>query len=199
MTLKLIFTLSSVFLFCFQNSSICPSRSLPDMTFVYWENLKENQKNDILNSCNISKDVLEFYKGNLNIGDNSQTVKLLNRLSSISDKEKATPLYFYLFNQICIKADGSLSEILGNYCQKIVLSFPSYVVVYLGKNEGILKKYAQYLGYELYFKEEGTSMIEYSYSDFKKMLSEKAIRTKQYSEALTLFYHEIEQIMNKMD
>jgi len=42
-------------------------------------------------------------------------------------------------------------------------------------------------------------MIEYSYSDFKKMLSEKAIRTKQYSEALTLFYHEIEQIMNKMD
>lgn len=169
------------------------------MTFVYWENLKENQKNDILNSCNISKDVLEFYKGNFNIGDNSQTVKLLNRLSSISDKEKATPLYFYLFNQICIKADGSLSEILGNYCQKIVLSFPSYVVVYLGKNEDILKKYAQYLGYKLYFKEEGTSMIEYSYSDFKKMLSEKAIRTKQYSEALTLFYHEIEQIMNKMD
>ncbi len=199
MTLKLIFTLSSVFLFCFQNSSICPSRSLPDMTFVYWENLKKKKKNDILNSCNISKDVLEFYKGNFNIGDNSQIVTLLNRLSSISDKEKATPLYFYLFNQICIKADGSLSEILGNYCQKIVLSFPSYVVVYLGKNEDILKKYAQYLGYELYFKEEGTSMIEYSYSDFKKMLSEKAIRTKQYSEALTLFYHEIEQIMNKMD
>lgn len=199
MTLKLIFILSSVFLYCSQNNSTCPSRSLPDTTFVYWENLSVNQKNDILISDNISKDALEFYKGNFKIGDNSQTTTLLNMLSSIGDKEKTTPFYFFLFNQICIKADGSLSEILGNYCQKIVLSFPTYVVAYLGKNEDILKKYAQYLGYELYFKEEGTSMIEYSYSDFKKMLSEKAISTKQYNDALTLFYDEIEKVMKEID
>src|SRR5690554_3603474 len=100
MTLKLIFILSSVFLSCSQNSSTCPSRSLPDTTFVYWENLSVNQKNDILTSDNISKDALEFYKGNFKIGDNSQTTTLLNMLSSISDKEKTTPFYFFLFNQI---------------------------------------------------------------------------------------------------
>ena len=199
MILKLIFILSSVFFSCTPHSGTCINRSLSDTTFVYWENLTENQRNVILNSENVSKEAIEFYKGKLKIGDNGQTTALLNKLTSASNKDEMAPFYFFLFNQVCIKADGALSEMLGDYCQKIVLSSPAYVVNYFSRNESILKKYAQYLGYELYFKEEGTSTIKYSYSDFKKILSEKLTNTEQYKDVITLFYNEIDRAMKNMD
>lgn len=199
MGLKLIFILISVFMPCTQYKGACINGSLPDTTFVYWEDLTENQRNDILNTENINKEAIEFYKGTLKIGDNDQTTALLNILSSISDKDKTAPFYFFLFNQICIKSDGALSEMLGNYCQRIVLSSPAYVITYFDRNKEILKKYAEYLGYELYFKEEGTSTIEYSYSDFKKVLSEKLTNTEQNKNVLTLFYSEIDKVIKNMN
>jgi len=199
MILKLIFILSSVFFSCTSNSGTGINRSLSDTTFVYWENLTEIQKNVIIKSESASKEAIEFYNGKFKIGDNDQTIALLNTLTSTYDKDKTAPFYFFLFNQICIKADGALSEILGDYCQRIVLSSPAYVVTYFSRNESILKKYAQYLGYELYFKEEGTSTIEYNYSDFKKLLSEKLANTEQSKDVLTLFYNKIEEVMKNMD
>lgn len=199
MILKLIFILSSVFFSCTSNSGTGINRSLSDTTFVYWENLTEIQKNVIIKSENTSKEAIDFYNGKFKIGDNDQTIDLLNTLTSTYDKDKTAPFYFFLFNQICIKADGALSEILGDYCQRIVLSSPAYVVTYFSRNEGILKKYAHYLGYELFFKEEGTSTIEYNYSDFKKLLSEKLANTEQSKDVLTLFYNKIEEVMKNMD
>lgn len=199
MQLNFIFTLSLILLSCTQNNGTCINNSFTDSTFIYWETLNENQRNDILNSKNINKEAIEFYKGNFKIGDNTRTTALLEILTSISDKEKTAPFYFFLFNQICIKSDGALSEILGDYCQKMVLSSPSYVVNYFMSNEDILKKYAEYLGYELYFKEEGTSTLEYDYSDFKKMLSNKIENEKKYGTVLKLFYEEIEKSIKNME
>jgi hypothetical protein len=199
MQLNLIFILSTFFLSCTQNNGTYINNSFTDTTFVYWENLNENQRNDILNSENVNKEAIEFYKGKLKTGDNYQTTELLVTLSSISDKEKMTPFYFFLFNQICIKSDGALSEILGEYCQNTILSSPAYVVSYFIGNEEILKKYAEYLGFEMFFKEEGTSTIEYNYSDFKKILSDKIGSEKKYEAVLKLFYEEIEKSMKNME
>jgi hypothetical protein len=164
--------------------------------YVYWEDLTDDQKDEILNSNAVNKEALAFYKGEQQVSDNSKTIALLDTLSSITSSEKkTTSFYFFLFNQICIKADGALAEMLGDYCQRIVLNSPEYVINYFIKNENVLKKYAQYLGYELYFKEEGTSAIEYNYSDFKKMLSGKLKNTEQYKDVLMLFYSEIEKSM----
>ena len=188
MLLKYIFIISLFVFSCVQNNGNSIKNILPG-NYVYWEDLTDNQKDEILNSKVVNKEALAFYKGERQIGDNNKTIALLDTLSSIiNSEEKVTSFYFFLFNQICIKADGALSEILGDYCQRIVLNSPEYVINYFIKNENVLKKYAQYLGYELYFKEEGTSTIEYNYSDFKKMLAGKLKNTEQYKDVLMLFY-----------
>lgn len=199
MLLKPIFILTFAFLSCTQNNRASINNSLIDTTFIYWENFTQNQKNEILNSGNVNKEAIEFYKGNLKVRDNDQTTALLNTLSSITTNDTTTPFYFFLFNQICINSDGALSEMLGNYCQMMVLSSPAYVVSYLGQNEDILKKYAEYLGFELYFKEDGTSTLEYNYSDFKKILSDTLGNEGKYELILKLFYEEIEKSIKNME
>ncbi len=125
--------------------------------YVYWEDLSKNQKKEILDSQEIDKEVLAFYNGEFKLGDNEQTTILLNKLSSATSEAKSFPLYFFLFNQVCAKSDGAISEFLGSYCQKVILNSPEYIFHYFIENENLLKIYAQYLGYELYSKEEGTS------------------------------------------
>jgi len=166
---------------------------------VYWENLNENQRKDILSSKDVNEEAIELYNGKIKIGDNNKTILLLGTLTSISEKGKTTPFYFFLFNQICIKSDGALSELLGDYCQRIVLSSPGYVINYFIGNEDVLKKYAEYLGYELYFKEEGTSTIEYDFSEFKKILSLSLVHEKKYEAILRFFYEEIDKSMKNIE
>ncbi len=198
MSIQFIFIISLFSFFCPQNNRNCNQINLL-CNYVYWEDLTDNQKDDILNSEEVNREVVAFYQGNLKIGDNNQTINLLDTLSFFAKKEKISALYFFLFNQICINADGALAEMIGSYCQTIILNSPTYVINYFSNNEHILKIYAQYLGYELYFKEKGTSDIEYNYEDFKKLLSDKMENLVQYEEILKLFYDEIEKTMKNMD
>ena len=168
-----------------------------EQKYPYWENLSEVQKDKILSSNKIGQSVIKLYNGTLSLQDNDESKQLLDTLTNLNGEN--TPLYFYLFNHICSSPDGAIAELMGEYCQKILLNAPVYVFTYLSKDEILLKKYAEYLGYELYFKEEGTSGIKYNYKDFKGAITKKLKNTDNLHETLILFYSEIENTLKEMD
>lgn len=180
------------------NNEKIVQKAQQDSSF-YWEALNENQKAEILKSKEINIAAIDFYHGKIKIGDNNITINLLDTITSLHNSKAISSFYFFLFNKICTTADGALSEMLGSYCQKVMLNSPSYVLDYFSRNDNAMKKYAELLGYELYFKEDGTSEIKYSFSDFKKILSNKFGSNEKYNDLLKRFYKEIETNMKGMD
>lgn len=173
-------------------------QEIQQVSSFYWEDLNEDQKAEILKSEVINISAIDFYYGKIKVEDNNITINLLDTITSFHNSKAISSFYFFLFNKICNTADGALSEILGSYCQRVILNSPSYVINYFKRNNMIMRKYAELLGYELYFMEDGTSEIEYGYSDFKKILSDKLEYNKDYNNILKLFYKEIESSMNSM-
>ncbi len=178
-----------VLLFCFLLSD----------SFLYWENLsKKDQDSFILNIVE-SKDLSNFLEGKFKLFDNKRTRLLLDMLSDLPTDKKTKALYFNVFNQICQKADGEFGEILGSYCQKILLSDVEYVVYYLRAHPELRSKYAIFLGMEFYFKDEGVSDMKYDFKDFKKRINEKLRNTQKYQDFLFSFYNEIAVDMKNME
>lgn len=165
----------------------------------YWESLDEDKKAEFLKSKEINRTALDFYLGKFEVGENDITINLLDTITSSYNSKAISSFYFFLFNRICTTADGSISEILGSYCQRVILNSPSYVICYFRHNDKIMSKYAEFLGYELYFKENGTSEIEYGYIDFKKILSGSIENNEINNKILNRFYKEIEINMNSMN
>lgn len=170
-----------------------------DKKFIYWEDLSSREKDSVLNTFKIEKDAIDYYYGKFTLSDNDETMRLLESITSNNEQKEITNFYFYIFNQICLKADGAISEIVGKYCQKVIVNNPLYAINYFKRNKKILEIYANLIGYELYFKEEGTSDIEYDFKDFKKLIEEKVIPKEQYSEILTEFFERIEISMKNTD
>lgn len=131
-----VFILSLVAFFCV----LCNLKANQSNNCIYWEDLSQNQQEEILKSNKVYCDALLFYQGKIKVGDDKRTMDLLKILVSTSSTDILAPFYFYLFNQVCIKADGALSEALGSYCQKRILNSPVYVINYFVKNEVVLKK-----------------------------------------------------------
>lgn len=179
-------------------SGIISQYALKDSCF-YWETLNNDQKEEILQSKDISKIAMDFYHGKFKPGDNENTFNLLGIITSGKESKDVHAFYFFLFNKLCNISDAALSEILGSYCQRVILSSPVYVLDYFKNNDKTLKMYASFIGYELYFKEVGTSEIEYGFSEFRKILSDKLKSKKNYDALLKRFYKEIEMNMKRMD
>jgi hypothetical protein len=170
-----------------------------DERFIYWEDLTSNEKDNILNTFEIEKNAINYYNGKFTISDNDETTRLLEIITSNTERQEIVSFYFYIFNQMCLKADGAISEIIGKYCQRIIINDPLYAINYFIGNKKILETYANLIGYELYFKEEGTSDIEYNFNDFKRIIGGKAIPKEKYSEILTEFFERIEISMKNTD
>jgi hypothetical protein len=153
----------------------------------------------VLSSDKLYKDAIEYFNGHLTVSDNDRTFVLLDSISTLPINEPMKrAFYFHLFNAICAKADGAVSEVLGDYCQNMLLSDTEYVVNYLMNNQGLTKRYASLLGYELYFKEDGTSTIRYDFSGFKELLNAR-LPQATYQDFLETFFNEIQATMNAMD
>jgi len=167
--------------------------------FIYWEDLNSSEKDEILKTFSIDENAINYYNGKFSLSDNDNITSLLDIITSNVKHKEIACFYFYIFNQICLQADGEMSEIIGKYCQKMVINNPSYVFNYFARNEGILQIYASLIGYELYFKEEGTSDIEYNFKDFKKIVEEKAIPKETYSKIIKEFLEQIEISMKNTD
>ncbi len=172
--------------------------------YVYWERLNTSEKINFMSSHNINSLVLDYYKGDLKITDNENTFELLEVL--VSADSELFPLYYYLFNKICSESDGAISEILGKYCLQIILNDPNYVINYftfeienLKKNKYCYQLFGEFLGEEMYFKEKGTSDIDYNFKEFKKYLNAHLqLISQQNKNTLSLFYYCISESINKI-
>jgi hypothetical protein len=166
--------------------------------FIYWEDFSKKEQNEIIQDKIANKDVNNLAKGNFKIRDNDQTKILLDTLSKLPSDIKYKAMYFNLFNQVCEKADGALSEMLGNPCQSILLSDTEYVIFYLKNKPSLMKTYAQILGVEFFFKEDGTSDLKYNFTEFKKIVNKRLCDEPEYKSFLSSFYKEIELSMDNM-
>lgn len=166
---------------------------------AYWEDLTKTEQESILHSPQIDKNAIKYYQGSFKATDNQSTENLLNKIISEKNPTKETVFYFYILNQICLKSDGVLSEILGKYCMKFLLRNPELVLRYFQRNKKVEKIYGEFIGSELYFKEEGTTDIEYNYKDFKRIVEVKAKDNKEFKKTLVEFYSIIESAMKNMN
>lgn len=179
--------------------SIVSCKGLNQSSFIYWEDMTKTEQDNILHSPTIYKNAVKYYLGAFKATDNKATEELLNKITSNDIPNREAIFYFYVFNQICLKSDGALSEILGGYCMTLMLMNPKFTLLYFKKNSKVEKKYAELMGYELFFKEEGTSDIEYNYKDFKKAIETKIKNDQKYKEILSIFYKDIEVVMKNMN
>jgi len=166
---------------------------------IYWEDLVKTEQESILHSSQIDKNAIKYYQGSFRTTDNQSTENLLNKIISDKNQAKEKVFYFYILNKICLNSDGALSEILGDYCMKFLLRNPALVLRYFQRNKKVEKMYGEFIGYELYFKEKGTSDIEYNYTDFKRIVDAKIKSNKEYEKTLAEFYSIIESAMKNMN
>lgn len=164
--------------------------------FKYWELMSKNEKEHFLNNANVNKLALDYYNGYFNVTDDDKTFILLDILTH---KSNYSPLYYFLFNQICSNSDGALSETMGKYCIDIILNEPDYVInhfTYERKNfqrkQYLYQLYAKYIAYEMYFYSKNLSTLDYDLSEFKGLLSiEFSDTNPDNNETLKLFFKEI--------
>jgi hypothetical protein len=168
----------------------------------YWEDLNCSQKSEILGNCK-SVSMKKFYEGKFVPTDDDKTRKLLNEL--VFSNDTILPLSFYLFNKICTKSDGALAEMIGEYCAEFLAKNSQYVLTYFSKernlkiNKPLWKEYARSIGYELYFKIDGTSVLKYSYQGYKEILVSASKGNKENEETFKVFWQLVDETIKNMD
>jgi hypothetical protein len=168
-------------------------------SFIYWEDMTKTEQERVLCSSKICKNAVKYYQGTFRVSDDKLTEKFLTRISSAGNSNQEKAFYFHIFNQICLKSDASLSEILGEYCMKFILRMPKITLSYFQRNVKIEKVYSLFLGSEFFFIEEGSSDLRYSYEDFKQILESKVKKNQKYKKSLLMFYKDLESAMKEMN
>jgi len=167
-------------------------------SFLYWEDIEKEKQNTILKSKEVNIDVRKTYFRTFSPSDDEKTANLLNTLSKLHHNDEIKALYFYVFNNILKIADGALTELFRDPCVNILISNSEYVIFYLQEKPKLLEKYALVLGYEFYFKEEGTSDLEYDYSTFKKIINNEIKNNKDLQKTFSILCYEIEEVKRYM-
>lgn len=168
----------------------------------YWQELSCSQKKDVLTNCNSSV-MKSLYEGSFSPTDDEDTQILFKDITSSNDT--ILPLSFYLLNKICSTADGALAERVGHYCVVFMTKYPLYTLNFfsnemaLKKEEPIWKKYALSIGYELYFKNEGTSSIKYNYQEFKNLMYNTVKGNPVNEETFRTFWQLVDETIKNMD
>lgn len=192
---KILIVLFVITLFCIQYvnaSSVIDNNQ-------YWEQMPDSLHKCILKTDSINKDAVQYYNGGFHVEDNNKTVAFLNILVGKQDNNEIRAFYFYLFNKICTKSDGAITSILGNYCQKMLINNPVYVINYFSSHSAIMRIYAMLLGSELYFKNEGTSTLKYNYRDFHTLINDEIGSDTHLKKTFVVFFKEIDILMKNMD
>jgi len=154
--------------------------------------------NEYLKEPDFDKRVLDYCQGNFKISDDEKSFAFLDFITQ--KNEKLNLLYFSIFNQICECSDGSLSEVLGKYCFKVIVNQPNEVFRHFETNNKDLKRYASLLGYEFYFSKKGTSDLEMNFEQLKEFLTKELnMNDKKILDTYNLFCTETENAIKKMD
>lgn len=166
--------------------------------FLYWENLSKEEQNNIISNDLVNKNILCFIAGDIKIKDNEKSRVLLDTLSHLHSDTGIKALSFYTFNGIVSNSDGYISDMLAIPCLSILLTDTEFILSYFEKNNQLMKSYADILGSEFFFKEDGTSSLKYNYNEFKKILDNKLCNKSEYIKTKFSLYKEIEISMKKM-
>lgn len=187
--------IASIMIFSFINL-------IPGKKNRYWEDMNASEQAEVISNPKIDTLVINYYEGKIEVTDDEKTFELLETLSR--PDSQVLPLYYYLFNKICLKSDGALSEVLGVYCAYMILYNPEYVINHFTitrkntKNDKCLYEvYAELIGYEMYFKEERHSDLTYNFRQFKEILNEH-VKNSEYKNTLELLYGKISETIQSM-
>lgn len=165
----------------------------------YWEQMTNIEKEQILNSKELSSNIKSFYeKGRDKYKfDTSETYdiywKTMDTLVSLNADNKLLPLYFHIFNIEFSIADGEIAEPMGEYCIRMVLKDPNYVIGYLKGD--LLYEYGGEIGFTLSFAHNYSDEIQYN--EFKRILYDKV--KKEYVSTLDKLFVEIDKTMKIME
>jgi hypothetical protein len=118
---------------------------------MYWEDLTEYSRKEILNAPGTFMPAVDFYKGKLIPNDDSLTFLLLDTITGAGNFNQ---LYFYEFNEILKKSDGALAEAMGEYCGNMLYNYPNETFNYIindtliKRENSLLKLYTDFMGWE---------------------------------------------------
>ena len=133
---------------------------------IYWEELKDINKETVLGSSQISHDAKMAYQGTFVFSDNERTVDLLDELTTISKDDQINAFRFFLLNRIIASSDGALSELCDEYAYSYIEKNINYVLNYIAHNDTICQLYVNCISAELYFE-------ELNLEDFERTVSPK--------------------------
>ena len=133
---------------------------------IYWEEIKDINKETVLGSSQISHDAKMAYKGTFMFSDNEETEKLLDELTTISKDAQINAFRFFLLNRILASSDGALMELCDEYAYSYMKRNTNYVLNYIAHNDTICQLYVNCISAELYFE-------ELNIEDFERTVSPK--------------------------
>ena len=149
---------------------------------IYWEDLSENSRKEILSDSVTFNRAVDYYNGNLIPNDDSLTYLLLDTLTC---SRVFTPLYFYEFNEILKKSDGALAEAMGEYCGNMIYNYPNetfnFIIIDKKYNfdKSLFTLYTDFMGWELAMSENliiGNSDKTISLKQLEKYLRKNIIQ-----------------------
>lgn len=153
-------------------------------SFKYWEDYSQLEQKQIMKSLDETNIVSEYLAHPWLPIDDEKTFCLLDVLSTSGNFNWGyKALYFHVFNDICIHADGALAEVMGVYCYKVFWANPDYVFHYVLLHESLKDCYVSFLGH--YF-----SMEHKAYGSFCGMLNSK-LNEKENAKQLNVFLDSI--------
>lgn len=160
--------------------------------------LDSNQINEFLNQQEIDKNVKDFYSGQFELSDNYDTYELLKSIGKKNDH--FFPIYFNTLNEIVKVSDAALSEMVTKFCVEMIHNYPVETFNYFVQNKELSLEYAGFIGYELYFKERGTSSIKINFKKFREDLrSSLNLNDKNINKTFIDFMAEVERVMKNMN
>ena len=127
-------------------------------SFLYWEDMTENQQQKILNSSELPSIVKEFVNSPWKVSDDEKSLSLLTELTSDCKGPEIRALFFYQFNSILTKTDGALRVVTPNYVMSLVEKHPEYVFKYLQSHDELYDCYILELAF--YFSFNTDTSIE---------------------------------------
>jgi len=147
---------------------------------AYWENLSSEKKEEVANIVKKSKNIVASYVQNtFTVGDDNQTDSLLSVLSKLPSNGEIKCLYFHLFNDIAIKSDGALAEMIGEYVKPMLLSDVDYVLTYIMNHKEYYTLYTSMLAENLYIKGNDYSDSIRLYNQFRLEFTTKPITNRK--------------------
>ena len=94
----------------------------------FWEDFNSTEKKLFLNGDDLSKDAVSYLQNHFTFNNLERTEYLI--IEIISADSSTIPPYHFIFNDMCLKSDSALSELLSAYILDYFKAHTAYIVNY---------------------------------------------------------------------